>query len=38
MRVLGEVRRAIDDAEAIARAARGGDLDAYAVLVAAGTG
>jgi RNA polymerase sigma-70 factor, ECF subfamily len=27
------VRRAIDDAEAIARA-RGGDLDAYAVLVA----
>ena len=31
--MLGWVRRAIDDAEAVARA-RGGDLDAYAVLVA----
>jgi RNA polymerase sigma-70 factor (ECF subfamily) len=31
--VLGWVRRAIDDAEAVARA-RGGDLDAYGVLVA----
>jgi RNA polymerase sigma factor (sigma-70 family) len=31
--VLGWVRRAIDDAEAVTRA-RGGDLDAYAVLVA----
>jgi RNA polymerase sigma-70 factor (ECF subfamily) len=31
--VLGHVRSAIDDAEAVARA-RGGDLDAYAVLVA----
>jgi RNA polymerase sigma-70 factor, ECF subfamily len=33
MRALGWVRRAIDDAEAVARS-RGGDLDAYAVLVA----
>jgi len=33
MRALGWVRRAIDDAEAVARAC-GGDLDAYAVLVA----
>ena len=33
MGVLGWVRRAIDDAEAVARA-RGGDLDAYGVLVA----
>jgi RNA polymerase sigma factor (sigma-70 family) len=33
VRVLGRVRRAIDDAEAVARS-RGGDLDAYAVLVA----
>jgi RNA polymerase sigma-70 factor (ECF subfamily) len=31
--VLGWVRRAIDDAEAVVRS-RGGDLDAYAVLVA----
>src|SRR5260370_4060396 len=30
---MAKVRRAIDDAEAVARA-RGGDLDAYAVLVA----
>ena len=33
VRVPGSVRRVIDDAEAIARA-RGGDLDAYTVLVA----
>lgn len=33
VRVLGRVRRAIDDAEAVARA-RDGDLDAYEVLVA----
>src|SRR5215471_20340050 len=33
VRVLGWVRRAIDDAEAAARS-RGGDLDAYGVLVA----
>src|SRR5262249_57660330 len=33
VRVPGSVRRAIDDAEAVARS-RGGDLDAYAVLVA----
>jgi RNA polymerase sigma-70 factor (ECF subfamily) len=33
LQVLGAVRRAIDDGEAVARA-RDGDLDAYAVLVA----